>query len=599
MQISKEKLQLIIDNAPEGSDKVQLIKGLYDRGISVQGVDSYDAQKYFNSYESNKIKQQQAAEDQAQPVVEQQTNLGTGFDPSFESQPDDSVITSVAKTIGNTPKSAYMLGKDVFTAVTNPIDTAKTIVNLAKGLGGKIGEKGLEDTSVGQSLLEKMNEIRLSRGLEPLQRDDAGKLKAQTTEEVQMVNQVGAYFKDRYGSWENFKESSVEDPVGVVSDVASAVSAAGFAVKQTGNVSRVGRLADVGSTIQRVGDTLEPVTAAQRGISGVTSAVSNTLPGRIVGEAAPTPGRFAEGQIVKALDLTQGDVRRITEKTGNEVADFVSRNRLLRETPEETASALTTFNRTQYDLVRSEVARVTNVYEATTVPRVTDALTSVKNIVDDVPGLEDVAVEVNRLLGQESYTLSDVQRVKELLDANTNIFTRSGDVKEAAKAQGLANVRSEIRSFIETEVSKATDGQTNINRLNNDVATARELSDAIETRATRDLTRNYQPLTSTLLGGAAFAGTGDIFVALGVAGISKMAQTPSFRIALARVLNATPAEDLQRWSSEVASQNLSPQTRQALLQVIEEARRNAEFIEAGSQIVNEAQSSEETTELPK
>lgn len=598
MQISKEKLQIIIDNAPPESDKVQIIKGLYDRGITVQGVDSFDAQKYFNTYETNKIKQQQAVQTQMKPQ-QVETNLGTGFNPSFESNPDDSVLRSAAKTVGNVPKSAFMLGKDVFTAVANPIDTATTIANLAKGLGGKIGEKALEETSIGQTLLEKMNESRIQRGLPSLQRDDQGKLQAQNTQEIEMVNQVGAYFKDRYGSWENFKESSVEDPVGVVSDIASVVSGVGFGVKQVGNVSRTSRLADVGSTIQRIGDTLEPVTAAQRSVSGAVSAVSNTLPGRIVGEAAPTPGRFAEGEIVKALDLTQGDVRRISEKTGNSVADFVTRNNLLKETPEEIVGALDTFNRTQYDLVRSEVGKVQNVYEAANVPRVTDALTAVKNIVDDVPGLENVSTEVNRLMGQESYTLSDVQRVKELLDSNTNIFTRSGDVKEAAKAQGLANVRAELRSFIEDEVTKATGGQTNINRLNNDVATSRELAEAIELRETRDLTRNYQPLTSTLLGGAAFAGTGDIFVALGVAGISKMAQTPSFRIALARTLNATPVDDLQKWSSEIAAQNLSPQTRQSLLQVIEEARRNIEFIEAGSQIVEEAQPNEEPTELQK
>lgn len=593
MQITKEQLQTIINNAPAGADKVGVIEGLYAKGVTVQGVDSYDAKQFISQYRSTQIKQSEAEQQEIERMAQpEDTNLGTGFTPSFEADADDNVIVSVAKAIGNAPKSTYMLGKDVFTAVANPIDTVTTIAKLMKGVGGKAGEKVLEGTEFGQSLLEKMNEIRVQNGAEPLTRDANGRLQANPTEEMEMANQVGAYFTDRYGTWENFTESAVEDPAGVLGDIASAVSGAGFAIKQAGNVSRVSRISDIGATIQRAGDALEPVTAVQRGISSTVDAAGKTLPGRIVSEAAPTPGRFAEGEIVKALELTQGDVRRISQATGNDVADFVSRNNLLKETPEEIAMALDTFKKAQYDLVRSEVAKVPSIYTKTDVPRVTDALNAVKNVVDDVPGLEDVAAEVNKLMSQDSYSLSDIQRAKEILDANTNIYTRAGDVGSAKTAQGLANVRAELRSFIENEVSKATDGQTNIQKLNNDVATSRELSDAIELRETRDLTRNYSPLTSTLLGGAAFAGTGDIFTALGVAGLSKVAQTPSFRIALARVLKATPVEDLKRWSDEIAKENLSPQTRQALIQVINVAQDNAQFIESGAQVVDEA--SEET-----
>lgn len=596
MQITKEQLQNIVDNAPAGTDKVGVIKGLYDRGLSVQGVDSYDAQKFISQHESAKIKAQPQVE-RIEPTVQSTDNTGTGFKPSFESQPDDTLIETGVKTIGNAPKSLFMLGKDIFNAATSPIETTKSIVNLVKGVGGKITEKALEETDIGQSLLGKMNEIRIQNGQPPLQTDENGKLQAQTTEEVQMVNQVGTYFKERYGTWENFKESAVEDPAGVLSDIAGAATGAGFAVKQVGNVSRISRLADVGQTLQRAGDVLEPATAITRGASAVTGAAANTLPGRIIGEAAPTPGRFAEGEVVKALDLTQGDVRRISQTTGNNVTDFVSRNNLLKETPEEIAGALETFKQTQYDLVRSEVAQVPNVYKKTDVPRVGDALNAVRDVVDDVPGLEEAAAEVNKLLSQDTYSLEDIQRVKEVLDANTNIYTRSGDIGSAKTAQGLANVRSELRSFIEDEVSRATNGQTDIQKLNNDVATARELGDAIELRETRGQTRNYSPLTSTLMGGAAFAGTGDIFTALGVAGVAKVAQTPSFRIFLARTLNATPAQDLQKWSDEVASGNLSPQTRQALASIVEEARKNAELIEVGSQVIDE--STVETTTEPQ
>lgn len=516
-----------------------------------------------------------------------QENLGTGFNPSFESQADDSVIKSVAKTVGNTPKSLYMLGKDVVTAVANPIDTAKAVGGLIKGTGGKIAEAGLEKTSFGQTLLEKMNEGRIARGLPELQRDASGKLQAQNTQEVELVNNLGKYVDARYGTWDNFKASAVEDPAGVLSDIATFASGVGFGVKQAGNLSRVNRVSQAGQVIQRAGDALEPVTAITRSTGAVANTLGNTTPGRIISEASPTPGRFVEGQVVKALDLTQGDVSRISQTTGNNVSDFITRNKLFRETPEEIALALDDFKGQQYTAVRDAVGQVGTTYNAGDVPRVQSALQTVQNTINDVPGLEDVASEVNRLLNQDTYTLSDVQRVKEILDKNTNIYNRLGDAKQTATAQGLDNIRKELRSFIEDEVSKATDGQVDIRALNNDVATSVELMNAIEARATRFATRQYNSVFDGILGFSAYAATGDPLTAVGIVVTKKLAETPSFRIALARTLSGQQAKDVARWADEIANNNISPQTRQSLLQIIEEAKKNAEYIEAGAQIIDE------------
>ena len=589
MQITKDKLQIILDNAPAGSDKAEVLKGLYDRGVTVQGVDSYDAQRFFNEYESNKLKTQYEEREQ-QRLTEQpeDTNLGTGFTPTFESADDDPIVVDVAKTIGNIPKSGYMLGKDIWTAVSNPIQTAKTIKTLVEGASANVAQNTLENTNWGQNIIESINNSRIERGLPELERNEEGKLMLPETEASAVADQVGAYYRDRYGSWKNFRESMVEDPVGVLGDVSAVLTAGGGAVTRLGTVSKIGALDDAGRLISRAGDITEPTTAVTRSIGATVEGVSNTLPGRMISEGAPTPGRFAEGEVVRALDLTQGDVARITQTTGNNVTDFVARNNLLKETPEQIAMALDDFKSQQYGTVRSEVAKVTTTYNATEVPRVRDALNTVKEGIDNIPGLEERVAEVNRLLDQDTYSLSDVQRVKEILDASTNIYTRAGDVRSSRIAEGLAEVRSDLRKLIEDEVSKATDGQTNIRQLNNDVATARELSDAIELRSTRDLTRQYNPLTSTLLGGATFAGTGSIYAAIGVGVASKLIQTPSFRIALAKTLNATPAEDLARWSKEIAEGNLSPETIRGLRTVVETARENAQFIEAGSQAVTEA-----------
>jgi len=595
MEITKEKLQTILDNAPEGSDKVGLIKGLYDRGVTVQGVDSYDAEKYFQTYESSKINTEFEAQEQTKLAEQpEDTNLGTGFDPTFESAPEDSFTTDIAKTIGNIPKSGFMMGKDILTAVRHPIQTANTIKTLVEGASANVAQAVLENTEFGQQITEAVNNSRIERGLPELERDENGKLKVPETDASAMADQVGAYYRDRYGSWGNFKESLIEDPVGVLGDVATIVSGGGTLATKTGQATRVGTLERAGGALTKAGDVIEPTTAVTRTAGAAADVVKGSLPGRVISEASPTASRFVEGQVTKALDLTQGDVARITQKTGNHVTDFVSSNNLLKETPEQTVTALNDFKTNQYNLVRDEIAKVTNTYNATDVPQVQKSLETVNNIVGDVPGLEDVASEVSRLLQQDTYTLSDIQRVKEILDANTSIFTRSGETKGAAQAQGLANIRRDLRTFIEDEVSKATNGETRISELNNDVATAYELADAIETRETRNMTRQALSVFDGILGFSAYTATGDFITSLGIVGAKKIMETPSARIALAKLINATPVEDVTRWATEIAENNVSPQTRQALSNLVAEAQKNAQYIESGAQVVTEANSQEES-----
>jgi len=589
MKISKEQLQEIVDNAPPGSDKVGVIKGLYDRGVTVEGVDSYDAQKFISDYSSNQMRQQQA---QSQPVSPVDQNIGTGFDPTFESSPEDSLLMSGAKAIGNVPRSGFQLGKDIFSAVANPIQTVRAVGSLISGTAAQGASKVIEGTDIGQSFIAKMNESRISRGLPELPKDATGNYTLPDTPDMQVAAQVGNYFKERYGSVENFRESAVEDPVGVLGDIASLVTGTGAVVKGTANASRVSGLAKTGQTIMNAGNALEPTTAISRSVGATGRAIGDTTLSRSVGEAMPTASRIAESQVVKALDLTQGDIARITQKTGNNVTDFMVKNNVFKETPEQIVLALDDLKTQRMAQVREPISQVTTAYKKTEVPRVADALTTVQQSIDGVPGLENTLREVNALLAKDTYSLSDVQRAKEILDANSSIFNRMGDARQTATAEGLANIRGELRSFIETEVSKATNGAVDIRQLNNDVATAVEIAEAVETRATRGLTRQSLSVFDGILGFSAAAAF-DPVTAIGVVGLKKLSETPSFRIALARTLSATPIEDATRWSNEISSGVISPATRKSLTQVIETARQNAQFIESGAQIVDETQKATE------
>ena len=134
-------------------------------------------------------------------------------------------------------------------------------------------------------------------------------------------------------------------------------------------------------------------------------------------------------------------------------------------------------------------------------PRFTDSLKVIKKQIDDVPGLENEAASVNALLRKKEIGLSDVQEAKEMLDDHFSLYKVTGDAKEGAQKEGIRKIREELREFIENEVP-----DVDIRALNNDVSTAKGISNAIQDRSTRGLTRS-----SLSLGDLGFFGTGTAF----------------------------------------------------------------------------------------
>ena len=522
------------------------------------------------------------------------SNIGTGFDPSFESTPDDSLGVSALKTAGNVPKSLFTLGKDVVSAVAHPIETGKALTELVKGTAAKGAEKVLEDTEIGQAMVSKMNDSRVSRGLPELQKDEEGKFQLPQTEEMQVANAVGNYFNERYGSLENAKESFVEDPAGVLADIATVITGGGAALRTAGQSSKIPTLTKAGEAISTAGKALEPTSLVTKAVTAPIKAVAQSTPARIVGETLPSSKGLAQGQVVKALDLTQGDLQKIQQSTGNDVTDFVVRNNLLKDTPEQVAFAADDLKANTMALVRNEVGNVDAVYKASDVPRLQDGMRVILAGVDKIVGLEDEAGEIRRMLQQSEYSLSDVQRAKELIDANSDIYSKFGDIKSSSQSKGLANVRTELRSFIEDEVTKFTGGETNINKLNNDVMTSKAISDAIELRATRGLTRQGITVFDGILGFSAGAAISPE-VGLAVFVTKKLSETPSFRIALAKALSVTPVEDINKIAKGITEKTISPEVRASIAKIVDTAKGNKAVIESGSQVIDEASQSNQST----
>lgn len=510
----------------------------------------------------------------------------TGLESApFQATGEENILTGTAKTVGNLPKSGLELGKSIFSAVVNPIDTLKSVKDIVKGTGAKVAELAFEKTDIGQGFLSKINEDRISKGLPPLKQDEQGRFQVEDTEDLKTVNQLGNFFKDRYGSLEKFKETAIEDPASVLADISTVFTGG------AGALSKAGEISNVAKTVSKAVEPLNVAKQIAKTTTGGIKTLKDTTAGRVVSEVIPTSKDIQRSQVVKALDLTQGDLSNIQKLTGNDVTDFVIKKNALKDTPEQISDFLEADRKTLKQSRNDVISGITKKYNQEEIPQLNASLNVILEDLKGVSGLENEVNKISNLLAKKQYSLEDIQLAKDLIDDNSAIYSKIGDVKSTSKAKGLDNNRKAIRKFIEDEVERETNGQVDIRNINNELQTSFAIQDAIDTRATRNLTRQKLSLGDSVVlfgGGATFSPAVGIGLYLG----KKLIETPSFRLAFVKALNSQPINKVKKIVTEIKNKTVSSETQKLLNQLADEAKNNLGVIESGSQIIEDKTTSE-------
>ena len=253
-----------------------------------------------------------------------------------------------------------------------------------------------------------------------------------------------------------------------------------------------------------------------------------------VRDVTPTSEALVDTSLVRALNLTRGDIANIKSSTGNSVSRFLADNNLIGNNKVQTIGNIESFFKQNYDSVRTEIGNVKRTYSVNEVPRFTESLNAILELTKGKLGLEQVNREINSLLKKTDIELKDVQRAKELLDEHFELYKVTGDVKAGVAKQGLAKVRQELKQFIENEVKEETG--VDIAPLNNNVSTARGLADAIETRAPVGLTKAHVSWRDAMVGLGVYAFSTPL-VGLAAVLAWKLATSPSALLRFARWLD--------------------------------------------------------------
>ena len=110
----------------------------------------------------------------------------------------------------NLPASAKQFATGLYEAVTQPIQTAKAVMDVGAG-----ALRAVMPESV-RAFIDRFD-------VNP----------AATQQAMDMANAVGGMYKDRYGSYENLKRTLAEDPVGAAADLSTLLTG-GAGVARTG-----------------------------------------------------------------------------------------------------------------------------------------------------------------------------------------------------------------------------------------------------------------------------------------------------------------------------------------------------------------------------
>tara|TARA_R110000803_G_scaffold3228_1_gene11023 strand:+ start:1089 stop:2717 length:1629 start_codon:yes stop_codon:yes gene_type:complete len=147
-----------------------------------------------------------------------------------------------SQAVDNFVPSAKQFGKDIAEPFIHPVDTAKNLFGLGKGIVQKLipGEQADEATA----------------------------------------NAVGKFLMDRYGTVQNIKNTLAQDPVGALGDLSTAITGGGTAIAKLPMLtSKVGKMGKVGQAVTQVGDVIakagnfiDPATLAVKGAGKAVDA---------------------------------------------------------------------------------------------------------------------------------------------------------------------------------------------------------------------------------------------------------------------------------------------------------------------------------------
>jgi len=213
------------------------------------------------------------------PAPEAAPNPYAQFVPA-RAAPPLSLADMGSQAVQNIPSSAFQFGKGLYEAVTNPVKTAGSMLDIAAG-------------GVNLALPEPVRNFMAKIDTDP----------AATQRAVNAAKQFGGVYAQRYGSVDALKRTIAEDPVGAVADLSTIFSGgAGLARGTAAATARVAPSVSAGAT--QAANMMTRRAAATNPVNVLAKPARGTA--KILRTAPPAVQRFFDPKGAAYLEATEG-----------------------------------------------------------------------------------------------------------------------------------------------------------------------------------------------------------------------------------------------------------------------------------------------------
>lgn len=196
--------------------------------------------------------------------------------PTKKAPPERSLLGAAVEAIPNIPSSAAEFATGLYTAVTNPVETAGSLLDIAAG--------GLK-TGAQKALPKKVYNF-----INDLDRDPKSAQRA-----MRAAQQFGGQMADRYGTYNAIKNTLATDPVGFAADMSSLLSGGAGLAKRAGKTGAAG-------VIDKMAQRTNPVNAL-RPVGRAVAKAAGRAPVKVANAMAPKSAAYMEAAEGRAPEL--------------------------------------------------------------------------------------------------------------------------------------------------------------------------------------------------------------------------------------------------------------------------------------------------------
>ena len=209
--------------------------------------------------------------------------------PPKKAPPKRSLFGAAVEAIPNIPSSAAEYATGFYNAVTNPVQTVSSMMDIAAG-GLKTGAENV----LPKNVYNFINDF---------DRDPKSAERA-----MRAARQFGGQMKDRYGTYDAIKNTLATDPVGFVADISTLLAPASGAVRTSGKVvskvaPKVGPKTErIANAMTRVADATNPINVLKPTGRAIVKAAERT-PLKTANALAPKSAAYMEAAEGRAPEL--------------------------------------------------------------------------------------------------------------------------------------------------------------------------------------------------------------------------------------------------------------------------------------------------------